>query len=86
MLFLDHEKDLHFGIVLNHWFSVTLFWRFCGQRCFKIHIPIEKKNLFSYGIENSKNLRFESLIIVDPKNYMHCIRISILAELILDVK
>ena len=35
-----------------------------------------KKKLFSYGIEDSKNLRFESLIIVDPRNYMHCIRIS----------
>ena len=42
-----------------------------------------KRKLFSYGIEDSKNLRFESLIIVDPNNYMHCIRISSLAELIL---
>ena len=45
---------------------------------------LKKKNFSPmHGIEDSKNLRFESLIIVDPKNYIHCIRISSLVEFIL---
>ena len=39
-----------------------------------------KEKLFSHRIEDSKNLRFESLIIVDPKNYIHCIDTLMLNE------
>ena len=79
MLIIDRELDsCRSGITLNLWLGVTSFWSLCGpSRCSFKSQEIEKIELFSQGTDECQNLRYECLIIVDPKY----IEISILALL-----